>query len=497
MNELLTSIREAAITYAPTIGAALLVLLAGWIVAVLASSAVRSLLRKTKIHQKLKDWFAEDTAGSSIDIPRTIGRCVFWVVIVLTLIAVTQTLDLTLAAGPLSGLTNQIFEYLPRIFGAGLLLLLAWIIARIVKLVASKLLNAAGIDKRVAKSVESSSTKPASLSRSVSETLYWLVFLFFLPAILGALQLNGILAPVQGMLDNLLGFLPNLFGATLIALVGWFVARIVRSIITNLISAAGGDRITDRFGMAPLSKIVGLVVYVLILVPVGIGALNALQLDSITSPASNMLSQVLESVPSIFAASVVLIIGFILGRFLSGFISKLLSGIGFDSLPEKLGMRKSVSAGGRSLSELVGLIAMTAIMLFAAVEAAELLSLDVLSNLVSDVMVFGGKLLLGLIILLLGLYLANLAVMAVRSSGSKSSSLMPSIIRVAILVLFGSMAVRQMGIADDIVNLAFGLTLGAVAVSAAIAFGIGGRELAAKKLNEWNRESNETLHDSQ
>ena len=49
------------------------------------------------------------------------------------------------------------------------------------------------------------------------------------------------------------------------------------------------------------------------------------------------------------------------------------------------------------------------------------------------------------------------------------------------------MALRQMGLANEIISLAFGLTLGAVAVAVAIAFGLGGREIAARQLDGWVR----------
>jgi hypothetical protein len=58
---------------------------------------------------------------------------------------------------------------------------------------------------------------------------------------------------------------------------------------------------------------------------------------------------------------------------------------------------------------------------------------------------------------------------------------------VAILVLAGAMALRQMEIANEIVNLAFGLLLGAVAVAVALAFGLGGRESASRLIEEWRK----------
>jgi hypothetical protein len=59
--------------------------------------------------------------------------------------------------------------------------------------------------------------------------------------------------------------------------------------------------------------------------------------------------------------------------------------------------------------------------------------------------------------------------------------------QIFILFLAGAMALRQMGIANEIINLAFGLLLGAMAVALALAFGLGGREIAASQLEEWRQ----------
>ena len=147
------------------------------------------------------------------------------------------------------------------------------------------------------------------MTKSISDAVYWLVFLFFLPAILSTLQMQGILEPVQGMIDKILAFLPNIFVAVFIVLIGWFLARIIQQIVTNLLVAAGTDRLSERIGLAPvmgerrLSGVVGLIVYVLILIPVLIASLNAVQLDAITQPASNMLNIILAALPALFAAA--------------------------------------------------------------------------------------------------------------------------------------------------------------------------------------------------
>jgi len=69
--------------------------------------------------------------------------------------------------------------------------------------------------------------------------------------------------------------------------------------------------------------------------------------------------------------------------------------------------------------------------------------------------------------------------------GSPSSGVLAQAARVAILVFVGAMALQQMGVATDIVVLAFGLVLGAIAVAVALAFGLGGRDVAAEQIRQW------------
>jgi hypothetical protein len=91
----------------------------------------------------------------------------------------------------------------------------------------------------------------------------------------------------------------------------------------------------------------------------------------------------------------------------------------------------------------------------------------------------------GLVILIVGIFLSGLAAQLISSSAGSQSRLLSTVARVAVLTLFGAMALQQMGIALQIVNLAFGLTLGALAVAFALAFGLGGRDAAGKVAEGW------------
>lgn len=151
------------------------------------------------------------------------------------------------------------------------------------------------------------------LSDTIANALYWFIFLLFLPAILSTLNLEGTLEPVQTLLDEILAILPNILGAVIIGVVFWFVAQIVRRIVTNLLAATGIDSFAERFGLSAtgtgrqsLSSILGTLVFVLILIPGAIAVLEQLQIQAISNPAIAMLNQVLELLPKLFAAAVVL-----------------------------------------------------------------------------------------------------------------------------------------------------------------------------------------------
>ena len=122
-------------------------------------------------------------------------------------------------------------------------------------------------------------------------------------------------------------------------------------------------------------------------------------------------------------------------------------------------------------------------MLFATVEAAHRLEFTQVRDLVSMFIKFGGEVVLGASILVIGFWLASLAHDAISRASERAG--LARLARIAILGLVIAMGLRAMGIADDIVNLAFGLTLGAVAVAFALSFGLGGREAAGRQMEHW------------
>jgi hypothetical protein len=159
--------------------------------------------------------------------------------------------------------------------------------------------------------------------------------------------------------------------------------------------------------------------------------------------------------------------------------------MGFNAVLNWIGIGREPKEGERTPSEIAGYLVLVTIMLFSVFEASSLLGFKALAEVMKELTVLGGHILLGLVIFGLGLYLANLASKTIQTSGNPQAGLLAGLARMAIILLSGSIAIRYMGLANEIINLAFGLILGALAVAVALAFGIGGRDIAARKLEEW------------
>lgn len=525
------SLQNSLGVYLPSMLGALAILLLGWFVAMAASAGTRKGLAALRTNERLN----RHTAGQA-DFERIAGRVAFWAVLLLALLGAVGVLRIEGVSGPLSTLATTIMLYLPRLLLAIGLALVALLVASIVRGVVNRALGATRLDERLSQTAD---MQP--LSHTMGNVAYWLVLLLFLPAIVGALQIEGLMSPLSAMTADFLGMLPNLFAAVVIGLVGWIIAKALRGLVSNLLAATGVDRI-GRPGEATegvrLSQLGGTLAFILVIVPTLIAALDALRIEAISMPLTRMLDVFLQAIPNVIAAAAILIIAWFIGRLVGDLVARLLSNLGFDGLPGRLGMAHAFaappatagSAGDAmpasagitspaaegyapasgnaappppaaqtpdptvttpadastlSLSQLGGRIALFFIMLFATVEAAALLGFAGVRDLLETFIAFGADILLGLVIFVVGYWLANLAATAIQRANRENAVGLARIARVAILGLVIAMGLRAMGIADEIVNLAFGLVFGAVAVAVALAFGLGGRDAAGRVAQRW------------
>ena len=528
------SLQNSLGVYLPSILGGIAILLVGWIVALVAAAATRRGLAAVGTNQRL----ASHTQ-TSVNVERIGGRIVFWAIMLLAVIGMVSVLQVQGVSGPLSTLATTVMLYLPRLLLAIALAVVAWLVATVVRTIVNRALSKTRVDERLASEAE---MRP--LSQSMGNVAYWLVLLLFLPAIVGALQIEGLMTPLTGMTSSLLGMLPNIFAAVIIAGVGWLVAKAVRGLVSNLLATTGIDRWSEQHpdtrGLK-LSDLGGTLAFVMVIIPALIAALDALKITAISAPLTGMLAIFFDAIPNLLAAAAILILAWFIGRFVASLVERLLSDLGFDRLPARLGLGHAfrdpqaatpatpetgsdvlmatatverstdpslaaptdamartpaatptsaavdAAAQGGTLSAFAGKLALFFIMLFATVEAASMLGFAGINALLQQFIDFGADVLLGLVILGVGWWLADVAGRAIERANPQSRGL-ARIVRFAIIGLVTAMGLRAMGVADDIVNLAFGLVLGAIAVAAALAFGLGGREAAGRIAQRWANE---------
>ncbi len=241
----------------PESSGAIIILIVGWVVAVLVRAGIRKSLSLLKVNQKISE-----TTSEELDVESGVAVGAFWLVILITVIGVFNSLNLELVSHPMTQLLSQVLVYLPRILAGTLLLVIAWVLATVLRAIVTKALAATTWDQRLA---DEAGTKP--MSGSIGNVLFWLIILLFVPAILGALALEGLFVPVQGMIDEALAMIPNIIAAVAIGFIGWLVAKVLRGLVTNLLAAAGVDRVGSEVGISGqvhISRVVGTVVFIFV-----------------------------------------------------------------------------------------------------------------------------------------------------------------------------------------------------------------------------------------
>lgn len=413
---------------------------------------------------------------------------------------------------------EQLIEvWAPRVLGAVLILVAAWFIGKAVKWALARL-----VDRIPGAARANLSENPRhTVGASLGDVAFWLILLFGVVAALGVLNLGQVVTPLNALLTQVMSFLPNILGAVLIFFIGFVVATLARRVTEAALQAANADRWLDKAGLSRatgstgVSAAVGTLVFVLVLIPITIAALEQLGIESLTVPAVAVLSTVFDAIPRVLAAAIVLAIGWFIGRWVAQIVERVLPATGFDrsvsgvmslaanrapaeppatTAPYAGDVTPATAAalGGApsapvplTPSRVVGKLVMVAIVAFTAVEAARLLQFSTLAMTVEEILGLAGRVIVGGVIITAGVLIADVLARLINKGTGGADGFASTLVRWATIALATAMGLRFMGIADDVVLLAFGLVLGAAAVAAALAFGLGGRNAAGQVAQSW------------
>ena len=173
----------------------------------------------------------------------------------------------------------------------------------------------------------------------------------------------------------------------------------MRQIVTNLLKAIGTDAFGERIGLkleGGLSDLLGMILYVIILLVTIIAAVERLNITALSLPLTKLLTSIIDAIPSLIGAALIVIIAYAVARLLMTLVTDLLRGVGFDSLPERLGVTWSAT---RTPSQWLGYLLFIVVMIYAASAAVELLGSAFLVATLAAFTAFFWKVILAAIIL--------------------------------------------------------------------------------------------------
>lgn len=379
---------------------------------------------------------------------------------------------------------ERFFSPLARLLGEGmmgvvkavLLLVLAYFIASAVRSMLKALLNKTSFCKS-----QEDGAKKESIVEYIGDIAYLFVMLLFVPGIFSALGASTIATPILDMMRSIWSFLPNLLGAGIVLMLGNLVAKLIRQLLAPALKKANVDKLQEKLGCetpsdVSLSETLAYLVYVLILIPVIIAALQVLKLDVLTAPATMMLQEILTYIPLVAAALFVAGLGVVLGRLVSQIVTRLIAASGAD---EKVKEFIGETSYKFSLSGIVGSILNGVIVILFTVQGVNLLKLEILTKVGTAIIGYLPNI-LAAVLVMAAAWIGSAA--AQRAFEKNGFTCCAAFIRGLILVIAGFMILSQLGIAVSIVNEAFIIILTGAALAFAIAFGIGGADIVKKYL---------------
>ncbi|MFV0338518.1 MAG: mechanosensitive ion channel [Chthoniobacterales bacterium] len=404
--------------------------------------------------------------------------------------AVNQSYDATLSALDSVGrwpVVNEVAGFLgpfAKYVGALIVFLIAWkIVCPILRGAIVAALGKTSWDEKLSNWIGNKSANPA---QGIAQFFYYLFLLFFIVLSLDIAGLNDVTAPLQGMLNQFLSFIPGLVGAGLLLFIAVFVGRIVKNLLaTSLNGLRLDERIGSKAGTTPVSNAIANAVFWLFILLILPSVLQSIQLGAVADPIIAIVGMITSAVPNILLAAVLLAVGFLVAEVARKLVTNVLVAIGVDAWPSKIGLSIPES-GPRSVSNITGYTVMVSIVVLLASTAINTLQIGLLQE--AAIGFVGGyfRILLAVLIFGAGLLLSRWA----YKNLADKNALLAQIVRIVILVLTGIAAIhRSQIIPEELVKLPYEAFIVAVAVAVglggAVAIGIGGKDAVARILNRW------------
>lgn len=212
--------------------------------------------------------------------------------------------------------------------------------------------------------------------------------------------------------------------------------------------------------------------------------------DIIVDSVAAFMRGIGDFLPNILAAILILIVGWIIARVLKAAVARGLKLVKFGTLTHRAGIDEFLAKGDvkQSAADLIAVLVYWLVMLIVLVTAVNALGLEVASQLLNQILLYIPNIIVAVVVVVVGLYAANFVAALVRTAaanaGITEAGLIAALSRYALIIFTFAIALNQLRIGQEIVANGFLVLLGAAALGAALAFGLGARDLVGKYLNE-------------
>ncbi len=567
-----------------TIGTALLILIGGWLIAYIVRQAVFAALKRTTLDDRIADLLGIDTGSEhNSRIERIIAKSVYYILLMLVLVGFFGFLRIDAVTQPLLTVLDQVASAVPSVAKAVIIgfggFLLATGVRRLIVFLLEKVrfekymrglagedLDARPLveepDRRERKKGKKHPRSATPITHTLADVAYWFIIVVAAVPVLEALKIGALAVPLQSALAAIATYLPQVAGAVVLMLVGYVLARIVRSLVSGVLARVGVDAAMNRLGFGQvtreekLSGIVGTVAMVFVLLQFAISAVGRLEIKEISEPLGVMLQQIYAYLPKLLVGGVLLAVGVLVARVATNVTSRLLAAMGFNTLMVHIGLfkhlskeakeqeqeskqilerRREAAASGASRTEdddgsevdeadeadepedvdssegapdellaqhgtsgihtpadVAGVVVGAIIVLLFLRQVLHTMGLEGVGQLLDGMLAFLPNALVAVVVLGAGLWAAGWARRRIdaltRTSADPLLKALGASAYVVVVAFSVMVALQQLGVGAQLIAIAFGLVVGAVCLGLALAFGLGGREVAAKIIEKAYRD---------
>ncbi|HFR3538452.1 TPA: mechanosensitive ion channel [Streptococcus suis] len=388
----------------------------------------------------------------------------------------------------IDSLFYPLLSTLPGVIRMLVLVIIAFVLAGLLRKLTLASLNKIQFSQKLQKwGVIKPEDNGQALIKTLGQLVYFLVILFFLPSILSGLNISSTVDPISSMFEKFFAFIPNMIAAGLIIFVGTFFCKFIKGLLTGVLERLDIDawytKVTGQeklpFDSKQIISVLSTVVYVLIFIPILTLALETLGITSISQPIVTILNQVIGILPNVLVALILIAVGSFVAKLIGNLLENLLETAGINNYSKYLFAKEEANF---ELSVIITQVVRAIIIVFFFIQAIQVLNLEVFNSVGSALLAYLPSLISAVAIVILAIIASNLVANFLQKV--TDSPLVITIVRYLIIVFAVFMALDQLKFAQHIVQSTFTIILGALAVAFALAFGLGGRDFAARQLEK-------------